>query len=544
MSNNAYNDQLEAIANELALVVGLAQRNAGVKLGVFIKLYLEHFLTNATPAFHLEIIDLLEKTSRGGVAPKAHLSINTKSPPYFEQGNTNSSQLVRRGLIVAPRGFAKSTLCSVFFPLWCALYGFKKDIILVSATISLAKEMLRKIRNELKGNDDIIRDFGELISEEKDTEEHIILKNGISIRAKGRGFQIRGFRPDLLVCDDLEDEDLMYSKDQRDKLEQWFFRTLLPTLKPDQTLVYIGTKIHQLSLISKLEKKEEFIKLFFKALTDGSSIWEDLWPTEALRRQEREIGTYAFQAEYQNNPISLDEQPVKPEMLDGVKLKGESKVRCLAIDPAISEKESSDERAFVLLERVHGEDGKIVGFREVISEKGRWPITEQIRRIISLYKRYEPQRVIIEEVAFQKVYRDILLKEARAEGLFIPVSSAELGMGDTKRPKSKFTRLMEVVHLFEQRLVEVKNPDLRDELISFPNGDADNLVDAIVYALYWLKNYQRGGGFFTKEKEKLPDTKDSIFLQEVRPGVFVAKHGTPSMSESFKPKNFVSYGRS
>ena len=82
---------------------------------------------------------------------------------------------------------------------------------------------LRIIRNELEGNDKLIKDFGDMRSD-KWTEEELRLNNQVIIRAKGQGFQIRGFRPDVIVCDDLEDESVIYSKEQRDKLEVWFHR--------------------------------------------------------------------------------------------------------------------------------------------------------------------------------------------------------------------------------------------------------------------------------------------------------------------------------
>src|SRR3990167_54393 len=267
----------------------------------FIETYLGNLTPKEVPQFHKD----MEAVLQGSVLK--------------DEGADKYSG--NRTLFIAPRGFAKSTVCSVMFPLWLALFGYRKDVFIVSATISLAKELLRKIRLEFEANDLLMKDAGEMKSA-KWTEDHLVLKNGVNIRAKGRGFQIRGFRPDQIICDDLEDEEVIYSKEARDKLEHWFFRTLLPTLKPDQSLVYVGTKIHQASLMSKLERKSEFTVRFYAALTNGVSIWEDLWPTETLKRLEGELGSYAFQAEYQNNPISLEEQPIKPHYLDGVKSQG------------------------------------------------------------------------------------------------------------------------------------------------------------------------------------------------------------------------------
>ena len=464
-----------------------------------------------------------------------HLSYKKRPKFHTEIINTISDLDINRSLFIAPRGFAKSTLCSRFFPLWLAVYGKKKDIFLISATVALAKENLRTIRNELEGNEKLVEDFGELHSD-KWTEEHLVLSNGVIIRGKGQGFQIRGFRPDMIICDDLEDDSVIYSKEQRDKLENWFFRTLLPTLKPDQNLIYIGTKLHQFALISKLQQKSEFKSNLYRALVDGKSIWEDMWPTLELQKRRKDFGEYAFQAEYQNNPLSLTEQPIKPHFLEGVKAEGEKVLRCMSLDPGISEKESADYRAIQIMDKT--EDGR---FKEVLTITGRWGIDEQIEKVLDYYERYKPDRVLLEEVAFQKVLRGLIIEKSRKRGIYIPITRAELGVGENKRPKDKMTRLLQVIHLFEQKLVQVDNEETKQELLSFPFGDYDDRVDVTVFNLYWLANWHSGKSMVKKREERIIHGKSSFYVDEVRPGVFVAKLGEPPFK---KPKsNFYNYDK-
>ena len=525
--------RLQNIYLRLKKLVSAKRRAAGKdNFKKFVEMYFKNLATHSIPAFHEEIMSLLNQLESG------------------------DEKKLYRLLLIAPRGFAKSTICSIFFPLWLCLYGKKKDIFLVSATIGLCKEMLRKIRVELETNEKILEDFGDLKSD-KWTEDMLVLRDevkdgivkrkGSILRAKGRGFQIRGFRPDIIVCDDLEDEEVIYSKEQRDKLEQWFFRTLLPALKPDQTLLYVGTMIHQASLMAKLREKEEFAVRFYKALTNDKSIWEELWPTEKLKKLRNELGSYAFEAEYQNNPISLEDQPIKPHMLD-CKVYGKPDITCMAIDPAISEKTGADYRAITVYGRIVDKDGEITGFKEIFSDKGKWGLEEQVDKMLDIYERYMPTRVVIEEVAFQKVFRKVLVDKGRKRKLFLPVSEAVLGTSRPgqpvdKRPKDKFTRLMSVVHLFEQKLVEVINPELKQELIAFPHGDYDDYVDATVYALYWLMNFRSGSTMIKREKVGLPGSlgvRQAAFLKEVKPGVWQQV----SEPDPVKVKsNFINYDR-
>jgi len=82
----------------------------------FSEVFLKDFLTSSIPDFHLEIYTLLP----------------------------NKNRLV----IASPRGHGKSTICSVFYPLWLALFQKKKDITIISASEGLAIEWLRKIKRE------------------------------------------------------------------------------------------------------------------------------------------------------------------------------------------------------------------------------------------------------------------------------------------------------------------------------------------------------------------------------------------------------------
>ena len=84
----------------------------------FIKVYFKDLAKDKIPDFHREIYELLTTKDRLALA--------------------------------APRGFAKSMICSVFYPTWLATYGHKRDICIISASEGLAIELLRKIRTDRK----------------------------------------------------------------------------------------------------------------------------------------------------------------------------------------------------------------------------------------------------------------------------------------------------------------------------------------------------------------------------------------------------------
>ena len=153
--------------------------------------------------------------------------------------------------------------------------------------------------------------------------------------------------------------------------------------------------------------------------------------------------------------------------------------------------------------------------------------------LVSIYERFRPDRVLIEEVGFQKVLRTLLLAKARSRGLAMPITTAEIGMGKNKRPKDKMTRLLQVQPLFSNRAVEIVSKDVRDELLSFPHGDYDDLVDVAVYALYRLPKSTLGSVIRPKQELRLK-TRSSFFVEEVRPGVLMTKTGEPPIKNNTK----------
>ena len=101
---------------------------------------------------------------------------------------------------------------------------------------------LGQITQELQENQDIIELFnlkknekGE-VAFEKDSATDIIVSfaDGTKFRivAKGseqklRGMLWNGSRPDLIVCDDLENDEVVMNKDRREKFKRWVYGALI-----------------------------------------------------------------------------------------------------------------------------------------------------------------------------------------------------------------------------------------------------------------------------------------------------------------------------
>lgn len=447
-----------------ALLKELAFLRSREDLWFFGKTYLSHLLTQETPEFHREIARMFQMEKRLGIA--------------------------------APRNHGKTTLIQILGNLHTLLTGQDEAILSVSNTADLAKETVRRIKLELESNEKIRRDFGEILRwgseiSTKWTEEHITLhdpKTGRivnQLRAKGWGGQIRGLRPTRVVCDDLEDRETVVSEDQRNKLKDWFLSVLLGSLKPDQRLAVVGTMLHPLSLLASIiGQKGEFRSWTvrkYRALEGGSPLWPERWSKEELERQKEQLGTYTFSQEFQNDPIPAETVLVKPDMVKRFAEMPEFVRIVGACDPAVSTKTSADYTAMVWIGVTKDND-----FYEVRSRRGRWILEELVRYILDDAIQLNPEEFVLETIGFQQILKQVLIREARLRNVRLPIREVTLGKYSekkTKEPQDKYSRLFKVLPYFEQGRVYLKNEDLIEELLLFPTGSHDDLVDALVYAL-------------------------------------------------------------
>jgi len=295
-SNNLFNDE-ERI-----------RREAGEKsLKAFAELYFPHYLKTKSCSFHNELYEMLDNiTIKGG----------------------------GRLAIAAPRGAAKSSIVSVFYPLWCICYRKGGYIFLLSDTAEQANTMLAHIKTELETNERLIAGFpgvceiGQKPKPERWTRSEIMTRNGVKVTALGAGQKIRGrrnkaMRPDIIVVDDIENDENTQSEEPRQKLFDWFTKVPLKAGSAKTNVVVIGTIQHYDSLLAKLIDENAmpgWEKRKYKSVIEWAARTE-LWQQWKLIFNNREpyngkMGKDAALAFYLAN---------KDAMLEGTKVLWEEK---------------------------------------------------------------------------------------------------------------------------------------------------------------------------------------------------------------------------
>lgn len=417
--------------------------------------------TAKTPAFHNDIYELL----------------------------LNNDRIV----VAAPRGFAKSSTIAKIYAEHCALFKKYKDIIIISASESLAVEHLRYIKQSAETNEVIHEFFGYLVSD-KWTENHIVLQHHdgtkVNLRAKGAGGQIRGYRPDLVIIDDLETDESVASEEQRKKLKDWLFKACFNCLLPGGKMIVIGTILNQLSLLNDLlEMPNGWVKRKFKAYIDGvQEPGHELWPEERphawLQQRKAEIGSHRFSAEYMNDPVSDENAPIKDEQ---IKVWDElpKNMNCvIAVDPAYSEDEKADFKVAVLIGIDSLHNRYLLDYHRSHVSTG-----EFIDAILTMYtnNRGRVTAVGVPCSGTEKEFYRSVVNKAGERNIYPPFvelkNTFTTSSGGTVRAKT--SRIIAALQpLFEngKYFIGPNHYEAREELLTIGNSRWDDLVDAMAYA--------------------------------------------------------------
>ncbi len=387
----------------------------------------------------------------------------------------------KRIAIAAPRGHAKSTIISLAYALWNALTLKKKFIIIVSDTFPQAKMFLETIKAELEINPMIKSLYGNQKTD-RWAEADIELKCGVRIMAKGAEMKFRGlkygrFRPDLIIIDDLENDEMVESKERRQKLERWFNGTLLPSVDIETgQIVYIGTILHDDALLMKvLHKYPGWETKIYKAIQDdGTALWAEHLDLDQLDRMKEEhisVGLLdIFMCEYMNDPITDLNREFKREFFnyyeevpDVRKLK-----IAITVDPAISKKEHAD-YSVVYVQGVDKENKRYC----LDYVRQRLDPYELCDAIFGLYDKWKPWTVGVEKVAYQEALIYILKDEMRKRNVFFKVTEIQ-----TRRDKELKIRGLVPMYRAGAMFHMAKHTALEEELLRFPKGRTDDIIDA------------------------------------------------------------------
>jgi predicted phage terminase large subunit-like protein len=415
--------------------------------------------------------------------------------------------------VAAPRRHGKSTAVSHAYVLAAVLFRERRFVLLVSDTETQAVNFLNDIKQDLKDNEDLIELFG-IKGFIKETETDIVVEmnDGHSFRILVRGAEqrVRGLkwnqlRPDLIVCDDLENEELVYNKDRREKFRRWFNAALLPSRAKHGIVRIVGTVLHLDSLLNRVlpEDSDKYTKIepLKSYSTKRNPVWKSvryrahddsfehlLWPEmydrqffEDLKEDLTNQGIpEVYAQEYLNYPVDEATSFFKRDDLLEIPHKRliemeEDTVNLnyyVGVDLAVSTVDRSDFSAFV----VAAVDDK--GIMHIVDvRKGRWDSLQIIEEFFSINLKYNPQWFAMEKGTIEKSIAPVLRQEMITRNNYLHFELFHANKDKQTRARSIQARIRAGAVKFHKQADWY--PVFEDDLTRFPKARHDDVVDAI-----------------------------------------------------------------
>ncbi|HHK5991387.1 TPA: phage terminase large subunit [Neisseria subflava] len=414
----------------------------------------------------------------------------------------------------APRGEGKSTQVTQLFTLWCIVIGQKHYAVIVMDSIDQAYPMLEAIKAELEFNPRLKTDFPEVCGQGRVWQAGtIVTANDVKVQVAGSGKKLRGlrhgpYRPDLTVLDDIENDEQVRNPEQRDKLNAWLTKTVLPLGGVGQKydVIYIGTILHYDSVLNRTLNNPFWRGIKFKAMKrwpdrmDLWDRWEELFRNDgetvaeafyqahkdemergavtswaargvlALMKIRARDGHATFDSEYQNDPVSGEDAPFAKSMKFWTDLPSDL-VYFGSLDPSLGKAGASRDPSAIIIGGYQRQTGKLYIVEAQIKKRLPDLIIEDV---IRLHRQYRCKLWFVETVQFQEFLKDELVKRSAARGLPVPARAV-------KPVSDKLLRIETLQPHMANGLILLNESQqtLIQQFRHFPKADHDDGPDAV-----------------------------------------------------------------
>jgi predicted phage terminase large subunit-like protein len=414
----------------------------------------------------------------------------------------------RQVAIAAPRGHAKSTAITFAYALALLLFRESRHLLILGANEELAASFVNDIKIELLENEALIAAFGfdrwlkdsetELIGRFNDGAKFRVICKGALQRMRGMKWERK--RPDHVIFDDLEDDEIVLNDLRRDKFRRWFYGAVRPIVRSGGKIRGAGTILHVDALLNRMmppkrsidtyddglkvysKVKRGWTSLLYRAHTPDYSqiLWPEQFPEEALKALRADFADQGmldmYAQEYLNEPI--DEATAKFRRQDFVAMSERDHERKMTYyvggDLAIGDLKQSAFSVFV----VGGLDADNT-LHIVDVRRGKWDGPTIVEEMFNIDSRYHPDIFKVEEENIARALGGFLFDEMDRRGQWINL--------DTERPiKDKDQRATAIATMMRAGKVRFDKdadwyPDFEDEIAAFPRGARKDQVDAFAW---------------------------------------------------------------
>lgn len=455
-----------------------------------------------TEQTHRDLCEITKPLIPGydAAANPADLNIRTvtndkgkKDEAMSDQFDENRNKL----LLLMPRGTFKSSIVTIGFTLQYILNDPNARILIDSETYTKAKDFLVEVKGHLESNQKYRKIFkaihGVFPDESKKnpsvrwTDRAVDLAcrtrwtKEPSISCSGIDRSINGMHYDLIIADDLHSEKNTTNKEQIDQVKN-HYKLVFSLLDPGKPIIVIGTRWDYQDLYqSILENERDSFNILVRQAKekDGTLFFPERLTEAFLEEQKKRQGTYIHSCQYYNQPVDDDTATFKQSYIRYKKweqVKDMPMNWFLAIDPS-EEGPYSDYVAMVLAGMDYQQE---IYVRKVY--RAKMTDAQTINLMFDWYLKYQPRRIAVEIIATQSRFGKALLLEQKERGIWLPIKEIK------SRESSKEDRIETLAPFYEfGRIHHIETcdqiDDLEYELLHFPKGSHDDMIDALATIL-------------------------------------------------------------
>ncbi|WP_051472114.1 phage terminase large subunit [Patulibacter minatonensis] len=455
----------------------------------------------ASPAGFAWVADGRNETSdpEQGWLPYKHLLLLTDLLMRVASGE------VKRAIVTMPPRHGKSQLISHYFPAWYLGTFPRRKVMVTSNTAHLAEDFGRGARDALEEFGPAV--FGVEVRDDVAASSRWQTDQGGVFIAAGVGGTITGRGAHLLIVDDpIKNDKDAASSNIRDDQWKWWKGTARSRLATGGSAIVVQTRWHEDDLAGRMIQQsaddpeaDQWTVLNLPAIAEegdalgrevGEALCEALMTRDELLTTKRTVGSYQWASLYQQTPApaegmlfkaehfrywtmseNVDGQPfIRLHALDGTS-KSFDIGRCakfLVADTAASTKETADYSVVTTFLRTPDSDLIIWDLKA-----RKFDLLQVPDFIEGVWKGQARAPLHVE--GFGHGYGPV--KTLRGRG--VPVH-------DIQPVSDKVTRAMDAVARYEAHSVYHPQTapwldEFEAELLAFPNGAHDDMVDTISY---------------------------------------------------------------
>ena len=395
---------------------------------------------------------------------------------------------IKRLMITLPPRHGKSEICSIQFPAWFIGSRPDKSIIATSYSAELATDFGRQVRN-LVDSEEYKNLFDTRLAEDSTAKGRWSTSEGGMYYAVGVGGSVTGRGADILLIDDpIKNRQDADSPVIRNGIGSWYISTARTRLSPDGAIVVINTRWHDDDLsgrILKGENKDSWVVVDFPAIAtkdeefrkEGEPLWGSRYSLQNLLETKQDIGSFEWSALYQQTPIDEESQEFKRDWFRYSKQEEVEKLNTsnfVTIDTAVSQQDSADYTGVI---------------RNYVDRENKWHIkadaykinpAELIDLLFRIYEEDKPEKIGIEKTIYLQAIKPFIDDECRKRNKFLPIVELQ------HNQKSKETRIRGLIPRYESKSIfhiENRCGVLEEQLLRFPKGIHDDVLDALAYQL-------------------------------------------------------------